>query len=99
MTINPYDKGAMVRVSGPFIDVDTGNPVDPGSVSFNYKNPAGVITSLTYGQDAGLQKVSTGNYRVDIEADMSGMWHWRWFSTGNGQTADQGQFYVRPSYT
>lgn len=96
--INPYDKGASVRVAGPFRDIETGNPIDPETVSFSYKNPAGLTITLTYGQNVELQRVNTGNYRVDIDANLSGMWHWRWFATGAGQAADQGQFYVRPSY-
>lgn len=99
MTINPYDKGSLVRLDGPFRDFDTGDPVDPADVFISYKNPAGTITTLQYGVDPAVQRLAPGDYRIEIDVTMSGMWHWRWFATGIGQASDEGQFYVRPSYT
>lgn len=96
MTINRYDKGDVVRVEGPFTD-QNGDHIDPTNVFFTFRNPAGVSTTFTYGEDEELVKSSTGNYRVDLNASMSGNWYWRWHSEGAGQAADKGQFFVEPS--
>ena len=96
MTINSYDKGDMVRIDGAFTD-ENDAPVDPQAVLFSSRNPAGTSVTLTYGVDADLVRDATGIYHVDINASLSGMWFYRWHSTGSGQAADEGQFFVKPT--
>jgi len=88
-----YDKGDLVRVTGTFTDSD-GTAQDPTAVLCQYKNPSGTTTSLTYGTDAELVKSATGVYYVDINANAVGEWWYRFYSTGTGQAADEGSFYV-----
>lgn len=90
---NHYSKGQVVRVSALFENA-AGTDLDPTAVLMKYKDPSGNITSLVYLTDAELVKDSTGNYHVDIDADESGAWYYRFYSTGTGQTANEGSFQV-----
>lgn len=92
--MNSYDKGDLIRCSGAFTDAD-GAAQDPTAVFFQFKNPSGETTTYTYDDDAELVKVSTGNYRVDVNADEIGTWSYRFYSTGTGQAAGEGQFSVK----
>ena len=91
-----YDKGQLVRVAGRFQNASAAY-VDPATVRFKYKNPSGTITTLTYLTDAALVKDATGEYHVDVDASVSGTWHYRWESTGTNQAADEGKFEVAES--
>jgi hypothetical protein len=88
-----YDLGDLVRVSGAFTN-SAGTAQDPTVVKASVRTPAGVVTTYTYGVDAGLVKDSTGNYHLDVSAAEIGWYYYRWFSTGTGQAADEGWFEV-----
>jgi hypothetical protein len=45
-----------------------------------------------------LLRTQTGNYHVDVNADESGTWFYRFESTGTGQAADEGTFEVSESH-
>jgi hypothetical protein len=91
--VNQYDVGDLVRVTGTFTDA-AGTAIDPTTVAFKVKKPDRSITTYTYGTDMQLVKESTGNYRVDISADVKGKYKYRWYSTGNGQAAGESEFEV-----
>jgi len=65
---NAYDRGDVVVVSMSWTNAD-GDYVDPSAVVFKYKDPSGNLTTLTYGDDAALERVDTGRYQVEIEGD------------------------------
>lgn len=88
--------GEAVRVSAEFRNA-AGTVADPTSVFFKHRNPEGTITPLVYPTDAQLVKDSTGNYHVDIDANIAGTWHWRFYATGTGKTANEGNFTVGDS--
>lgn len=90
---NIYQVGDLVRCSGEFTD-QAGTVLDPTDVFFSVKNPAGTITTYEYGVDVALVKDSTGNYHVDVDANATGIWYYRFYSTGTGQTAAEGLFTV-----
>lgn len=92
-----YDLGDSVRVTASFTDPDTGDAVDPDTVGFKYKDPAGTVTTLTYGDGARIVKDSAGHYHVDVDANLAGRWYYRFYSTGAGQAATERSFTVRPS--
>lgn len=96
MTINVYQKGDAVHITGTFAD-SVGDPVDPTTVTFKYTNPSGTTVALVYGTDAELVKDEVGAYSVDLTPDESGQWLYRWESTGDGQAAEHGEFIVEPS--
>lgn len=91
--MNQYDVGDLVRVTGVFKDA-AGTAIDPATVAFKVKKPDRSITTYLYGTDVQLIKESTGNYRVDISADVKGKYKYRWYSTGNGQAAGEDEFEV-----
>lgn len=98
-TINTYDLGDVVRCSTarlPFTNT-AGNAIDPAAVFFQVKNPSGEVTLYEYGTDAEVVKTAVGVYHVDVDADQSGTWHYRFHSTGSGQAAAEGSFVVSPS--
>ena len=72
--------GQMVRTSKPF-ETFAGAAVDPTSVVFKYRNPAGTVVTLTYGVDAALVKDSTGNYHVDLILNTVGAYWLGWYGT------------------
>lgn len=94
--MNTYDKGDLVRISGAFATAD-GTAVDPDAVLCETLDPAGVTTAYTYGTDAELTRDSAGHYHLDIDAGQAGVWYYRFYSTGNGQAADEGTFIVAQS--
>lgn len=93
MSSNIYDVGDLVRCTGTFTD-QSGTALDPTAVYFSFKNPSEVTTTYQYGVDVQLVKSSTGIYYVDINANDVGIWYYRFFSTGTGQTANEGLFTV-----
>lgn len=95
--INEYDLGDLVRCSGPFTTT-AGAAMDPAAVYFKAKDPEGaVIGPYQYGVDAQLVKDSVGNYHVDLDANKTGTWTYKFYSTGNGQAADERSFTVARS--
>jgi hypothetical protein len=96
MSITTYDKGDSVRCRGSFKN-SSNAAIDPTTVSFKYKDPSGNVATLVYGTDVALVKDSTGNYHVDVDADESGTWYYRFESTGTGQAADEESFIVDES--
>ena len=94
--MNTYNKGDVVRVKGSFLDPDD-NPLDPDVIYLQVKTPAGVVTNYTYGIGATVVKESTGVYYADINANASGVWRYRYYSTGNGQAANESRFVIEVS--
>ena len=94
--MNSYFVGNVVRVQGNLADLD-GTPGDPGGVVVRYRNPAGIITSKTYGTDAEVLRTGTGVYQMDIVANVEGIWTYRFEATGNRAGATEGRFTVRES--
>jgi len=92
-----FDKGDLVRLTATFENA-AGTDIDPTAVLFSFINPAGTSTTYTYGTDVELVKSATGIYYVDINASSSGVYRWRWYSTGTGQTAAEGSFTVEQSW-
>ena len=92
MTKSAYDVGDLVRCTGTF--ASSGSNVNPSTVMFKVKSPAGTVTTYTYGTDAALVRDSTGVYHVDVDAAMAGEYAYRFWSTGTGQAAAEKQFLV-----
>lgn len=89
--MNKYTSGDLVRCLAAFATT-AGVAIDPTAVKFAYRNPAGITTVLTYPTDAALVKDSVGNYHVDVNINAAGVWRYRFYSTGTGQAADEGEF-------
>lgn len=101
---NSYDIGQQVICQAVFTLVSTGALVDPTTaVFFQYKNPAGTITTETRpfgGPDGAVARLSEGVYTATVTipnpptTGMTGLWYYRWYSTGTGTAADEGVFNV-----
>lgn len=95
MPYNIHDLGDVVRVSATFTDVDTEGTVDPDVIKLSIRTPAGVVTTYTFGVGAYIIKQAVGEYNAVIDANQSGFWFYRWWSTGFGQAAKEKTFKVR----
>lgn len=100
MAFGSYARGALVRLSAVFTDVN-GAAVDPTTVTVKTLaptlvsgRPQGTVSSLVYGVDAAVKRSAAGHYYVDVSVDTTGIWRWRWESTGVGQAAAEGSFKV-----
>lgn len=96
MSIDVYDIGDLVRVSGAFTNA-AGTATDPTAVSLKVIAPDGTQTTYVYGTDAEVVKDSTGNYHADLSVSAAGDWHYQWIGTGAVQAAQGGQFVVQPT--
>jgi hypothetical protein len=95
--MNTYVSGSLVRVSGAFTG-NNGAVLDPTVVKVAVLEPGAIVPTVkTYGTDAEVVKDGTGQYHLDIDANTSGVWRYRWFSTGNGQAANESAFEVAVS--
>lgn len=94
--MNSYNFGDLVRIAGAFATA-AGTATDPGTVTVYYRPQGGTVTTLVYGVDGAVVKASTGNYYVDISANVAGIWHYSFRGTGSGQSADEHYFEVTPS--
>ncbi len=94
MTVNTYQRGDLVRISGEFRDL-LGVLIDPSTVTLKVEKPAGTITTYTY--PATVIRDALGKYHVDVNIDATKGWRYRWETTGTGQAAEEGQFIVEPT--
>lgn len=92
-----YDNGDLVRCSAAFTNA-AGTAIDPTVIGFKVKNPAGTVTTYVYPSDVQLAKDSVGNYHVDVDANSDGPWSYRFYSTGTGQAAAEGEFFVKSNF-
>jgi hypothetical protein len=109
MPYNTHDYGDLVRLAtydptdasptDGFRDELLGGLIDPDVVKLSVRTPAGTVTTYEYGEDAGVEKDDVGQYHADITVDEKGTWHYRWWSTGDGQASEERHFTVRAART
>lgn len=88
-----FYRGGLVQVEGAFTDSNNA-ALDPTAVLITVIRPDGRSNTYTYGTDTSVVKDSTGNYHVNLSADVAGIWRYWWHSTGTGQAADERTFTV-----
>jgi hypothetical protein len=75
-----------------FTNPETGVVFDPATVILKVQDPAAVVTTLTYGTDAALTKVSTGIYSTNVNLPTAGEWNWTYTGfTGTDKTVVAGE--------
>lgn len=89
MAINSYDIGDTVRLTAGFSNA-AGALADPATVALTVTKPDGTLLAGTTPTNT-----STGLYGYDLVPDMAGLWRYRWVSTGDPATAEEGVFFVR----
>lgn len=99
MSTHTHDLGDLVRVytETPFTNADTDAAIDPDVVKVSVRDPAGDVTTYVYGTDDEVVRNGTGDYEMNIDADQAGTWFYRFWSTGDGQAAEERKFVVRPA--
>lgn len=94
MSTETYDFGDDVYCEGEFRNT-AGALADPTAVFAKTTNPQGTVSAAyQYGVDAVLTKQSTGIYWLKVDANQSGTWKYRIYSTGTGKAAARGSFTV-----
>lgn len=94
--MNTYIRGNIIRVAGSYTG-STGVPTDPTAIHCVVLAPGTLPVEYVYGSDAAVVRVSAGSYYLDIDADLAGVWRYRWYSTGTSQAANEGAFHIAPS--
>lgn len=94
MSYEKYRQGNLVKVSGEFRDQDLGGVVDPDVVKLTVTKPDATQETFVYGDGDEIVRDDPGQYHADINADQAGIWFYYWWSTGNGQGAEEQQFEV-----
>ena len=89
-----YDVGDVVRATVT-LKQDT-VLTDPTTLTFKYKDPAGVVLTKTYALSEVIRK-SLGVFYFDFTVTASGTWFYRWVSTGTAAGAAEVQILVRKS--
>lgn len=96
--MDEYEIGNLARLKATFTSAETGQAIDPGTVKLEYKPEDGVLTTLTYALGQ-ITRDGTGIYHADVSLTTAGTWRYRWSSTGNGQAASEGKFFVNEQIT
>jgi len=90
---NRYKLGQVARCTGIFRDEDDVQQ-DPDEIYFHLIDPSGDEDTYHYGADSELVKADIGSYYVKVVCDEVGIFLYRYYSTGQYQTADEDQFEV-----
>jgi len=95
--VNEYHLGDRVRIglSTPF--TANGSAFDPEVVNFLIRLPDGTLTKYTYLTDPEVVKNAIGDYEMEIDADLSGIYRYTVegvTSGGENQGAYDGAFKV-----
>lgn len=90
--MNSHDIGDVVRISGTFRDFASAL-TDPTTVALVYRKGDGTTGTVTWAA-AQVVRDSPGVFHYDLPVDVSGIWHYRWETTGTVQAAEPGAFSV-----
>lgn len=82
MTLPLLYPGSMVRATFTFLEVETGLPEDPTTVTIITRTPGDVEASSVYGV-GDIVKTSTGVYYLDVLCAENGEWVARAVGTGD----------------
>lgn len=89
------DIGALPMITAEFTDVRTGNLIDPENVFFEWEPQGGAKTIYTFGVSAQLGRTGLGQFYALVDTSAAdGLYVCRFYATGNGQSAEIGQFNV-----
>lgn len=83
-----YDIGDTKRLKLAEIKDDQGQPVDPESITLTILRPSTTVDTHTL--SGGINKEESGSYSFDLPLDESGIWQYRWVTTGGVDLAEPG---------
>lgn len=87
--------GTTVRIITEFSD--SGELLDPTTVSFTLKVPGGATLTYVYGTDAEVIRDGAGAYRFEYVPDVAGTFVYIWTGTGDVDAVEPGFFEVLAS--
>lgn len=92
-----YDIGDVAAISVLVRDSDSHALIDPTTISCTVQPPTGDAVSYTVvGVGEGeIVRNATGDYEVRHPITLSGLYRYRWVTTGTGAGAEEGSFTVR----
>jgi hypothetical protein len=95
--MNRYELGNVITISAEFTDGDTGDFVDPTTLTADVKDPLGVTTNyiVTSGQ---IVRDELGKFSLDLEPDIRGVWTYKFIGTGANKGSKEGAFSVFGSH-
>lgn len=93
-----YVIGNKIRITGTITDLE-GTAVDPTTLEIEVRDPAGKVTTYTYGEDEEVVRDSTGVYYLDLLPNLPGPWRYYWLGEGENQVASNGSFFVKSKTT
>ena len=89
--MNRYEIGTVVEIHGEWTDVESGDFVDPTTVTAKVKDPLGVTT--TYVVAAGqIVRDELGKFSLDLEPAIRGLWTYKFIGIGANQGAKEQAF-------
>ena len=91
------DIGDILRTTARFTTSTASTATkNPTSVKWRRVSPAGVVASYTFSAATGpvIVRDTTGVFHADVLATASGVYWYRWTSTGNITTSQEGSFQV-----
>jgi hypothetical protein len=94
---NRYEIGNVVTVDVEFTDADTGDFVDPTTVTASVKDPLGVTTNYTV-TPGQIVRDDLGKFSLDLEPNSRGIWTYKFIGTGANQGAKEGAFSIFGSH-
>ena len=94
----PYIAGQVVSLEGTFVDVASGDPVDPTTVVLVYRVASTAPVTYVYGAEGSpIERESAGVYSAEIDTTgLPGTWVYEWASQDTGQGIQAGSFVVNP---
>lgn len=82
--MNTYELDSLVTSNVTFTQKAGGAPVDPTTIIFFVRNPAGQETSYSYGSSP-MTRTGVGAYTIDFLVDAPGVWTYKWQGTGTAE--------------
>lgn len=90
--VTTYQSGDSVTVYRTF--ASGGVALDPSEVSVEIEDPAGNISTYTFGVDSEVVNDEVGSYSCAVVVNESGWWRYRWVSGGDYISVERHRFYV-----
>lgn len=86
--MNAYPLGRVVRLSS-VVRNQSDVVADPTSLTVDITRPDGTVISKTWPTDGDVVQSSTGNFLIDIVANVRGAWRYRWSTASSFTTASE----------
>lgn len=83
--MNTYERGQTVTLRLACKNT-AGDLVDPSPLTVQIKDPVGEVEAFTFGDDEELVRDSQGNYHVDRDPSLQGVYSAKWQGTTIGKT-------------